>query len=32
LAPVLRVGESGRAGSAARSRRCVRADGFPEPR
>ena len=32
LAPVRRVGEPGRAGAAARSRRRVRADGLPQPR
>ena len=32
LAPVLRVGQPGRAGAAARSRRRVRTDGLPQPR
>ena len=32
LAPVRRVGQPGRAGAAARSRRRVRADGLPQPR
>ena len=32
LAPVRRVGQPGRAGAAARSRRRVRTDGLPQPR